>query len=245
MSQPASPTRLNRNATFAAAVPIRMSDAMAMIAPAPAQTPSIAAMIGCGQARIAFTTSPVILVKSSSSVVAHLGQRLDDLEHVAAGAEVAARAGDDDGLDLLVLRRGAEQVDDLGVAVEGQRILLVGPVERQRRDLAVDREAHVARPGSPTAAASPDWPRSSARSVLRAPCGPTILVLASSGISDSTVARRKIGENLADPVGVVPRHGAEEAPPLGGQADDLHAAVVRRRPAADQALRRPAGRPGR
>ena len=40
-----------------------------MIAPAPAQTPSIAAMIGCGQARIALTTSPVMRVKSSSSVV--------------------------------------------------------------------------------------------------------------------------------------------------------------------------------
>ena len=41
-----------------------------MIAPAPAHTPSIAAMIGCGQARIALTTSPVMRVKSSSSAVA-------------------------------------------------------------------------------------------------------------------------------------------------------------------------------
>jgi len=69
MSQPASPTRLNRNATFAVGVPMRMSDAMAMIAPAPAQMPSIAAMIGCGQARIALTTSPVILVNSSRPAV--------------------------------------------------------------------------------------------------------------------------------------------------------------------------------
>ena len=35
---------------------------MARIAPAPAQTPSTAAMIGCGQARIALTTSPVMRV---------------------------------------------------------------------------------------------------------------------------------------------------------------------------------------
>ena len=69
MSQPARPTRLNRNATLASAVPMRMSEAMAMIAPAPAQTPSIAAMIGCGQARIDLTTSPVIRVKSSNSTV--------------------------------------------------------------------------------------------------------------------------------------------------------------------------------
>ena len=48
MSQPASPTRLNRNATLAPAVPSRMSDAIARIAPAPAQTLSIAATTGCG-----------------------------------------------------------------------------------------------------------------------------------------------------------------------------------------------------
>ena len=42
---------------------------MARIAPAPAQTPSIAATIGCGQARIALTSSPVMRVKSSSSAV--------------------------------------------------------------------------------------------------------------------------------------------------------------------------------
>jgi len=37
-----------------------------MIAPAPTHTPSIAATIGCGQPRIAFTRSPVMRVKSSS-----------------------------------------------------------------------------------------------------------------------------------------------------------------------------------
>ena len=45
----------------------RMSDAMASAAPAPAQTPSTAATIGCGQARIALTTSPVMVVNSRSS----------------------------------------------------------------------------------------------------------------------------------------------------------------------------------
>ncbi len=48
----------------------RMSEASAIIAPAPAQTPSTAAMIGCGHARIALTRSPVIRVKSSSSGIA-------------------------------------------------------------------------------------------------------------------------------------------------------------------------------
>ena len=66
MSQPASPTRVNRNATFAAGVPSRRSEAIAIIAPAPTHTPSTAAMTGCGQARIALTRSPVIRVKASS-----------------------------------------------------------------------------------------------------------------------------------------------------------------------------------
>ena len=67
MSQPARPTRLKRKAVLLRAVPIRMSEAMARIAPAPAQTPSIAATIGCGQARIALTRSPVMRVNISSS----------------------------------------------------------------------------------------------------------------------------------------------------------------------------------
>ncbi len=65
MSAPHSPTRTNRNATLLATVPKRRSDAMAMIAPAPAQMPSTALTIGCGQARIALTRSPVMRVKSS------------------------------------------------------------------------------------------------------------------------------------------------------------------------------------
>ena len=67
MSQPARPTRLKRNAVLLRAVPTRRSLAIAMIAPAPAQTPSIAATIGCGQTRIALTRSPVMRVNISSS----------------------------------------------------------------------------------------------------------------------------------------------------------------------------------
>jgi len=40
---------------------------MATIAPAPAHTPSTAATIGCGQARMFFTRSPVMRVNISSS----------------------------------------------------------------------------------------------------------------------------------------------------------------------------------
>ena len=68
MSQPAKPTRTKRNATRERSVPKRRSLAIARIAPAPAQAPSTAATIGCGQARIALTTSPVICVNSRSSL---------------------------------------------------------------------------------------------------------------------------------------------------------------------------------
>ena len=70
MSQPASPTRTNRNAVRVPGVPMRRSEAIARAAPAPAHTPSIAATIGCGQARIAATTAPVMRVNASSSGIA-------------------------------------------------------------------------------------------------------------------------------------------------------------------------------
>src|SRR5262249_18424768 len=75
----------------------------------------------------------------------HLDQRLDDFEHVAAGAEIAAGAGDDERLDGFLPGGRAEEIDDLGVALEGERIFLIGPVERDAGDLAVDRQADGAR----------------------------------------------------------------------------------------------------
>ena len=48
---------------------MRRSDAIAMIAPAPAQMPSTAATIGCGHARIALTRSPVMRVKAIKFLV--------------------------------------------------------------------------------------------------------------------------------------------------------------------------------
>ena len=82
------------------AVPNRRSEAQAIIAPAPAQMPSMAAMIGCGHARIALTRSPVIRVNASKSSMSILHQLADDVVDVAAGAEIAARSGEHDRLDV-------------------------------------------------------------------------------------------------------------------------------------------------
>jgi hypothetical protein len=62
----ARPTRTNRTATLLRAVPRRRSEAVARMAPARTQTPSTAATISCGQARIALTRSPVMWVNASS-----------------------------------------------------------------------------------------------------------------------------------------------------------------------------------
>ena len=118
---------------------MRMSEAIARIAPAPAQTPSIAATIGCGQARIAFTTSPVMRVKSSRSTVfiSTSGPMISNTsppEQKLPPAPVTTMA-----FTCLSFAAARKMFDDLGVALEGQRVLLVRPVERQRRDLAVDR----------------------------------------------------------------------------------------------------------
>ena len=67
MSAPARPTRVKRKATVADGVPRRRSEASAIMAPAPAHTPSSAATMGCGQARMALTSAPVMRVKASSS----------------------------------------------------------------------------------------------------------------------------------------------------------------------------------
>ena len=49
---------------------------------------------------------------------------------VAAAAEVAALAGEDDGLDVGGVAHLAEQVAQLAVGIEGERVLAIGPVER-------------------------------------------------------------------------------------------------------------------
>ena len=67
MSAPARPTRVNKNAVFAFGVPRRISLANAIIAPAPAQIPSTAAITGCGHVFMALTKSPVMRVKASNS----------------------------------------------------------------------------------------------------------------------------------------------------------------------------------
>ncbi len=62
---------------------------------------------------------------------------------VAARAEIAAGAGDHDGLHLRRVDEIAKGVAQLGVAFEGERVLPLGPVERDRRDAASEAPQEI------------------------------------------------------------------------------------------------------
>src|SRR5262249_56197844 len=55
-----------------------------------------------------------------------------------------AGGGEGGGLEGFVCGGRGEEIDDRGVTVEAERVFLVGPVERDGGDLAVDRKANVA-----------------------------------------------------------------------------------------------------
>ena len=115
------------------------------MAPAPTQTPSTAAMIGCGQARIALTRSPVMRVKSSRPFMSRVEQRADDVVHVAAGAEIAAVRAEHHRLDVVGVGKGTERVAQFGIGFEGDRVLALRPVQGDERDLAVDAPVEMLR----------------------------------------------------------------------------------------------------
>ena len=58
--------------------------------------------------------------------------------HVAARAKIVAGAGHDDCLDVVGIAHRTEQVAQLGVGIKGQRVLALGPVERDGRDASSD-----------------------------------------------------------------------------------------------------------
>src|SRR5690606_23791266 len=82
----------------------------------------------------------------------------DDVVLVAAGAEAATLAGEDDraaGVDLL--ERG-EGVGELAVDLEGQRVEPVGSAQGDGGDPAGEGEAEAARPGDHgRASGDPRW----------------------------------------------------------------------------------------
>ncbi len=75
----------------------------------------------------------------------HLLQLADDLLDVPARAEAAPAAGDHDHPGVLA-GEAAEQVAQVGVGLERERIELVGPVERDRHHAVGDCDVEVLPP---------------------------------------------------------------------------------------------------
>src|SRR5690606_17128727 len=63
----------------------------------------------------------------------HLGERPDDLVHVAAGAEGAPFPGDHHRAHLVAARKLREEIAQLAVDLEGQRVELLGPCQGDQR----------------------------------------------------------------------------------------------------------------
>ena len=125
--------------------PKRMSLAIARIAPAPAHTPSTAATIGCGQARIAQTRSPVMRVNlnrpcASILVSGPMISCTSPPEQKLPPAPVSTTA-----LTAPRLLERAERVAQLGIALESQRVLALGAVERDRRNAVRERPQEMRR----------------------------------------------------------------------------------------------------
>ena len=126
---------------------MRRSHAAAITAPAPTATPLTAAMTGRRTSRMLWISAPVTRVNSSSPCVSRAKSSRDDVLDVAAGAEAAALAGDDDGADVGARRRatGRSSRSSL-VDLEGERVEALGAVERdraRRRARAASRRSWV------------------------------------------------------------------------------------------------------
>jgi len=65
--------------------------------------------------------------------------------HVAAGAEVAARTGDHHDLHVVGKLQRMKQVAQLGIRVEGERVLALGPAQLDRAHAVLERPGEVAR----------------------------------------------------------------------------------------------------
>jgi hypothetical protein len=72
-------------------------------------------------------------------------QRADDFMHVAAGAEIVTGTGDHHRMDVGGVFQLAEQVAQLGIRLEGQRVLAFGPVQRDGGDAAAHLPEEVLR----------------------------------------------------------------------------------------------------
>src|SRR5205823_218253 len=73
----------------------------------------------------------------------HLHQLADDVVNVAAGTEISTFAGEHDSPDVGSVNHLAEEVAQLAIGFEGERVLSFWPVELDRGHFARDRITEV------------------------------------------------------------------------------------------------------
>ena len=110
MSAPQRPDLREDEAELApSSLAMRKSQASAMTAPAPTAVPLTAAMTGRRSSRMFAMSAPVTRVKASEALHVAREELADDVLDVAAGAERAALAGDDDGAHVVVVIERGER----------------------------------------------------------------------------------------------------------------------------------------
>ncbi|CAM5239472.1 hypothetical protein SGLAM104S_02482 [Streptomyces glaucescens] len=124
-------------------VATRKSAARASTAPAPAATPCTAAITGNGHSRTARTTwaGHPVEVEEPGGVQGEGGA--DDLVDVAAGAEAAPLAREHQGAHGPFPGQFGEQVPQVGVGAEGERVELVGAGEGDGGDAVGEVDAQM------------------------------------------------------------------------------------------------------
>ena len=153
MSAPERPSFANTKPKRARSEATRKSAASASTAPAPTAAPPTAATMGFSSSRIASTVSPARRVNArissafiSASAATILCRSPPEQKPWPAPVSTTART-------RALLREAAERVAQRAVALEGQRVQRLGPVERHRRDaVAAALDEQLARHGSTASA---------------------------------------------------------------------------------------------
>ena len=151
------PRRANTNPMRAFSDASRMSIGSVIVTPTPTAGPLIAAITGFRLSKIRSDTRPPpsrgTPVGPGLVAPATGGERLATARQVGAGAEAAAAPGDDDRPHLVVGVGAVEGIDQLAHHRAGEGVELVGAVERDGGDRAVDVVGDLrVRPRAPTLA---------------------------------------------------------------------------------------------
>ena len=135
MSQPASPTRVNRNAVFACGV--------AQPHVAKQRNHSTGAdtdPVNRGDDRLRAGTHglheiPGHARELEQTLHVPVQQRPNDIAHIASGAEISAIRTEDHGLDVVCIGESAESIAQLGIRFESDRVLSLTALERDDRNV--------------------------------------------------------------------------------------------------------------